>query len=160
MTCLRRHFERQGESYANLGIVEVPRKPMGPRSKFIAFMAQRFEASRRPDLEVKKEEEKPAEKTLIYEIESEDMKRLIDKAREADGQKYIKYSAAVPLSKEDGDALVHEGHTLIPSKWVDVDKNSHKSHEVSYVPKINSRLVSCGNFEDQSSLRTDSPTSQ
>ena len=97
------------------------------------------------------------------------MKRLIDKAREAEWQKYIKYSAAVPLSKEDGDALVNEGHTLIPSKWVDVDKNSHKSHEASYVPKVKSRIVSCGNYEDQSSLRnyedqsslrTDSPTSE
>ena len=118
----------------------MPRKPMGPRSKFVAFMAQRFEASRRPDLEVKKEEEKPVEKTLIYEKESEEMKKLIDKAREAEWQKYIKYSAAVPLSKEDGDALVNKGHTLIPSKWVDVDKNSHKSHEASYVPKVKSRL--------------------
>ena len=61
---------------------------MGPRSKFVAFMAQRFEASRKPDLEVKKEEEKPVEKTLIYEKESEEMKRLIDKAREAEWQKY------------------------------------------------------------------------
>ena len=85
---------------------------------------------------------------------------MIDKAREAEWQKYIKYSAAVPLSKEDGDALVNEGHTLIPSKWADVDKNSHKSHEASYVPTVKGRLVSCGNYEDQSSLRTDSPTSE
>ena len=76
------------------------------------------------------------------------MKRLIDKAREAEWQKYIKYSAAVPLSKEDGDALVTEGHTLIPSKWVDVDKNN-KSHEASHVPKVN--------YEDQSSLRNGFP---
>ena len=64
---LRRHFERQGDGHANLEIVDMPRKPMGPRSRFAAFMAQRFEASRRPDLQVKNEEEKPVEKTLIYE---------------------------------------------------------------------------------------------
>ena len=71
----------------------MPRKPMGPRSKFVAFMAQ----SSGPDLEVKKEQEKPVEKTLIYEKESEEMQRLIDKAREAEWQKYIKYSAADAL---------------------------------------------------------------
>ena len=158
---LTRHFERQGAGHANLGIVEMPRKRMGPRSKFVAFMVPRFEASKGSDLEVKKEEEKPVEKILTYEKESEEMKRLIDKAREAEWQKYIKYSAAVPLSKEDGDALANEGHTLIPSKWVGVDKNSQESHEASYVPKVKSRLVvSCGNYEDQSILWTDSPTSE
>ena len=67
---------------------------MGPRSEFVAFMAERFEAGRRPDLEVKKEEEKPVEKTLIYE------KELIDKAREAEWQKHIKYSAAVQFLRK------------------------------------------------------------
>ena len=37
------------------------------------------------------------------------------------------------ISKEDGDALVNEGRTLIPSKWIDVDKDSRKSHEASYM---------------------------
>ena len=41
------------------------------------------------------------------------MKRLIDKAREAEWQKYILYSAAVPLSEDDGDALVNEGTTFL-----------------------------------------------
>ena len=27
------------------------------------------------------------------------------------------------------EMAVNKGHTLIPSKWVDVDKNSHKCHE-------------------------------
>ena len=66
----------------------------------------------------------------FYEEESEEIKKLIDKDREAKWQKYIEYSNSAAV---DGDALVNEGHTLIPSKWVDVDKNSHKSHEASYV---------------------------
>eukprot|EP00435_Cladocopium_sp_Y103_P045742 s806_g13.t1 len=41
-------------------VVELPRKPIGPRSKFVAFMAQRFETSRKRQEEVmKEEEEKP-----------------------------------------------------------------------------------------------------
>ena len=87
------------------------------------------------------------------------MRNLIDEARAAEGGKYICYSAAVPLSKEDADALIRQGHTVIPSKWVVVDKAAHKSHERHYQPKVKSRLVSCGNFEDQGSLRLDAPTS-
>lgn len=51
-------------------------------------------------------------------------------------------SAAVPLLKKDGDDLVNEGRALIPSKWVDVDKNSHKVHDLSFAPKVESRELS------------------
>ena len=69
----------------------------------------------------------------------------------------VEVRAAVPLPIEEGKNLVNEGHTLIPSKRVDVDKNARKSH-CDYEPKVKWRLVSCGYFEGQSNLRTDAPT--
>ena len=52
-----------------------------------------------------------------------------------------------------------EGHTVIPSQWVDTDKHEHREGTPGYTPKYKSSLVSCGNFEDASGLRSDSPTS-
>lgn len=87
------------------------------------------------------------------------MRALILEARGKEWAKYIKYSAAVPLPPGEGEALIEQGHTVIPSKWVDVDKSYHAQHRDDYVPKIKSRLVSCGNVEVQDGLRTDAPTS-
>ena len=133
---------------------------MGSRKRFVSFMSQRFEEST-PSKEEEPEEEqqKTAEKTLNYEYEDSTMKQLIDEACRSEWNKYIRYSAAVPLDSEQAELLIREGHTVTPNRWVDVDKMSHKSHEPDYVPKIKSRLVSCGNYEDQGSLRTDAPTS-
>ena len=170
---LRRHFEAQraapysrpGDESANVGIVEMPDakskalwsvQPMGTRKRFVTFMAQRFEETTAQE---EGGEEKRVDKTLSYEHETLEMRELINEARKAEWGKYVRYSAAVPLAKEEAERLIREGHTVIPSKWVDVDKNAHKAHEEGYQPKVKSRLVSCGNFEDQGSLRTDAPTS-
>ena len=174
---LRRRFEgqrqeqtsRDPEGNANIGIVEMrndeskrlcPIPPMGLRKDEVTFMAHRQgENSKLEGKQDEAEEERRGDKTLDYEREDARMRNLIDEARAAEGGKYICYSAAVPLSKEDADALIRQGHTVIPSKWVVVDKAAHKSHERHYQPKVKSRLVSCGNFEDQGSLRLDAPTS-
>ena len=43
---------------------------------------------------------------------------------------------------------------------MDVDKNEHLKGKKEYVPRMKSRLVSCGNFEKgKEELRSDSPTS-
>ena len=41
----------------------------------------------------------------------------------------------------------------------DTSKNIHERHKPDYVPEFQSRLVSCGNFEDAEGVRTDAPTS-
>ena len=56
--------------------------------------------------------------------------------------------------------LLKEGHEIIPSKWVDTDKNAHLIGSKDYVPKNKARLLICGNFENVSrdGVRCDSPT--
>ena len=56
------------------------------------------------------------------------------------------------------DALLRQGHVMIPSKWVHVDKNEFKKHAPDCQPKWKSRLVSRGNFEQTEGIRSDSPT--
>ena len=57
------------------------------------------------------------------------------------------------------DELINEGHKPVPMQWIEVEKNQHlmrpgKQHE----PKMKSRLVTCGQLEDCTGIRSDSPT--
>ena len=48
---------------------------------------------------------------------------------------------------------------MIPSKWVDTIKNWFERHKPGFEPRYKSRLVGCGNFEQDDGVRTDAPTS-
>ena len=53
-----------------------------------------------------------------------------------------------------------QGHKPIPLQWVDIDKNDHKRREGGphVAPLFKSRLVSRGDLEETTGVRTDSPT--
>ena len=75
------------------------------------------------------------------------------------GRSFESFGAVVPLIPDQVQELVAEGHQIIPSKWVDVDKAQYKKgQDPNYQPQYKSRLVSCGNFECSEGLRSDSPT--
>ena len=83
-----------------------------------------------------------------------------DESRRVEGAKFERFAAAVPVVGEEKEMLLAEDHVVIPSQWVDVDKNEHLKGKKEYVPRMKSRLVSCGNFEKgKEELRSDSPTS-
>ena len=55
--------------------------------------------------------------------------------------------------------MLTEGVLIQPLQWVETDKNAHRRRQGKHVPPaLKSRLVGCGNFEDTTGLRTDSPT--
>ena len=61
------------------------------------------------------------------------------------------------------DELINEGHVPFPTQWIETDKNAHKKVEAQkqrkrHVPEMKSRLVGCGQFEDTTGIRSDSPT--
>ena len=154
---LRAHFERQAERNGTSGEED--------RVAFVAFMADRFEACNRKN-EVPKDfsipedgVEKKVLRSINYEKASDEVKAGLDKSRAAEWGKYETFNAAVPITGEEKERLVAEGHSIIPSKWVDTNKNEHKEGQVGYEPKFKSRLVSCGNYEDSSGLSSDAPTS-
>ena len=66
------------------------------------------------------------------------------------------YDAAIPIEDEVLDDLLERGHALLPTQWVDTDKNAHlgEGHDAEF----KSRLVACGQFENCPEVRTDSPT--
>ena len=86
----------------------------------------------------------------------------LDKAMEAEWQKYVEFNAVVPCSREEMLELTQAGHVCIPTKWVLTDKNEHLSGTPGYTPKWKARLVACGNFEQMhgEDVRADSPTAE
>ena len=56
--------------------------------------------------------------------------------------------------------MLDQGHKPIPLQWVDIDKNEHERREGGphVAPLFKSRLVSRGDLEETTGVRTDSPT--
>ena len=55
--------------------------------------------------------------------------------------------------------MLREGDKLIPTQWIETDKNAHLQKLGQYIKAdFNSRLVACGQYEDTTELRTDAPT--
>ena len=113
-----------------------------PRAKFMAFMATRLT----------KDEMKDLPGTLNYFDCTPSIQKKIDESRKKEWLKYESFQAAIPVSGKIR-------HIALPSKWVDTVKNIHEQHTENFVPEFKSRLVSCGNFEADDGIRTDSPTS-
>ena len=120
-----------------------------PRAKFMAFMATRLT----------KDEMKDLPGTLNYFDCTPSIQKQIDESRKKEWLKYESFQAAIPVSGKILEDLLAEGHIALPSKWVDTVKNIHEQHTENFVPEFKSRLVSCGNFEADDGIRTDSPTS-
>ncbi|CAK9055949.1 Component of oligomeric Golgi complex 4 (Conserved oligomeric Golgi complex subunit 4), partial [Durusdinium trenchii] len=102
------------------------------------------------DVEVESEEEESPvveeqgrSRDLIVEGDNQDfnsaspkMKALILEAMRGEWGKFEHYSAAVLISGPDLEKLLRQGHTIIPSKWVLVDKHEYLKGKKEYTPKI------------------------
>ncbi|CAK9055782.1 unnamed protein product [Durusdinium trenchii] len=102
------------------------------------------------DVEVESEEEESPvveeqgrSRDLIVEGDNQDfnsaspkMKALILEAMRGEWGKFEHYSAAVLISGPDLEKLPRQGHTIIPSKWVLVDKHEYLKGKKEYTPKI------------------------
>ena len=55
-----------------------------------------------------------------------------------------------------------EGHEIVPTRWVDVDKAAHKRRKNGPIipPEDKSRLTGRGDLENFDGIRTDSPTAE
>ena len=105
------------------------------------------------------EEGKKVLKSIHYESAPPEVQKALQASQAQEWSKFESFGAVVPLTPDQVQELVTEGHQIIPSKWVDVDKAQYKKgQDPSYQPQYKSRLVSCGNFECSEGLRSDSPT--
>ena len=74
--------------------------------------------------------------------------------------KWKHFNAVYPASGPELEQLLVQGHKPIPLQWVDIDKNEHKRRKGGphVAPLFKSRLVSRGDLEETTGVRTASPT--
>ena len=100
-----------------------------------------------------------AGKTLNYNKCDATTQRGLDASRKVEWDKWKEFNAGELLRGELLKELLREGHRLIPTQWIETDKNAHLQKLGKYVKAdFKSRLVGCGQYEDTTELRTDSPT--
>eukprot|EP00973_Karenia_brevis_P006124 834320-Karenia_brevis.AAC.1 len=63
--------------------------------------------------------------------------------------KWKKFVAGRPCRDEELKKLLDEGHVLIPTRWVDTDRNAHlrRTGGPNVLPEFKSRLCGRGDLE-------------
>ncbi len=87
----------------------------------------------------------------------------MDASRGTQWDKWKEFGAAQGIYPPLLDELIEEGHRPLPTQWIETDKNGHKKVEarkkqIEHVPEMKSILVACGQYEDTTGVRSDSPT--
>ena len=124
----------------------------------VAFVAERVAV---PLGTNKNRRKQMARTNLVYAKEGRKVQQGLDQSRKSEWKKWQDFHAGVELQKEVLDELLNEGHTLLPTQWIETDKKAHlkkPGKEHLHVPEYKSRLVACGHLEDAKGIRADSPT--
>ena len=84
----------------------------------------------------------------------------LTESRKVEWNKWKHFNAVYPVSGPELEQLLDQGQKPIPLQWVDIDKNERKRREGGFhvAPLFKSRLVSRGDLEETTGVRTDSPT--
>ena len=74
--------------------------------------------------------------------------------------KWQSFNAGHPIDSKQLKELTDEGYRVIPTQWIEIDKNEHlrRPGGPKVTPKYKSRLVVRGDLEEDLGIRTDSPT--
>ena len=105
------------------------------REAFTAFMATRVEINPRLNKNQKKQ---AAGKNLNYNKCDEITRAGLDAARKAEWEKWKHFEAGSILTSDKAIELMREGHKVIPTQWIKVDKNAHLKTSGDYTgPEFN-----------------------
>ena len=97
-----------------------------------------------------------AGRTSKYEDCTPRYNRGLDASRKVEWDKWMEFNAGQLIRGELLKELLAEGHRLIPTQWIEIDKNAHLQKLGKYIKAdFKSRLVGCGQYEDTTELRTD-----
>ena len=122
----------------------------------VAFIAERVAI---PVGTNKNKRKQMAGKNLKYENCDAVTRKGLDNSRVKEWKKWMDFSAGVVLEKETLDELVAEGHSQLPTQWIETDQNDYlRRPGKPHTPDYKSRLVACGQLENCEGIRADSPT--
>ena len=131
---------------------------------FRAFFSDRLEEpavkewKKRKASYVKKKQKEKNGKLLDYSKCSDELKRKLDETRAKEWAKWKEFGASVVIDSKQLKELLDEGHQVIPTQWVELDKNYNKRMvDPTVEEKLKSRLAVRGDLE-KADPRSDSPT--
>ena len=126
------------------------------RQAFIAERVERVEVPKGTNKNVRKQ---MAGKNMVYDRADAATRKALDKSRAAEWKKWMDFDAGVVIQGKQLTELLDEGHSMLPTQWIETDLNEHLQRPGQvHIPETKSRLVACGQFENREGLRTDSPT--
>ena len=98
-------------------------------------------------------------KNINFET-SDQFTQSVTEFHKVEWAKWKIFYAVYPVLGPELEQLLVEGHKPIPLQWVDIDKNEPKRREggLHVAPLFKIRLVSRGDLEETTGVRTDSPT--
>ena len=109
-TALLDAWKRTGTSGPGVDILES-------RSSYLVFLAERrYKKNKNP-------------KTIIYRKMDEEIQRQLRISRRDEWSKWEKFNAAIAIPRAEREKLMAEGHQLIPTQWIETDKNDHRRRE-------------------------------
>ena len=99
-------------------------------------------------------------KTLNYEKETAEVREGLDGSRKVEWDKWLQFVAGRACRGKELEQLLDEGHEIVPTRWVDVDKHKRRKNGPIIPPEYKSRLTGRGDLENLDGIRTDSPTAE
>ena len=99
-------------------------------------------------------------KNINFETSDQFTQSGLTESCKVEWNKWKHFNAVYPVSGPELEQLLVQGHKPIPLQWVEIDKNEHTLREGGphVAPLFKSRLVSPGDLEETTGVRTDSPT--
>jgi len=165
---LREHFERTGTTGAGVNYLEKKARLTAMYSardeevtdELIAFIAERLQTRMGKKYASKNQKKEARGKTLNFERETYEVRTGLEASRGVEWSKWQLFQAGKPCRGKELQQLLEEGHEVIPTRRVDVDRNAHKrqTNGPEIAPEYKSRLTGRGDLEIIDGLRADSPT--
>ena len=93
---------------------------------------------------------------MNYEKETAEVREGLDGSRKVEWDEWLQFVAGKPCRGKELQHLLDEGHEIVPTRWVDVDKAAHKRRKNGPVipPEYKSRLTGRGDLENLDGIRT------
>ena len=150
------HWNRSGTAEPRIELVE--RQQDRERDEANALIA--FYTDRGVGYKYRPKKKGKRSKNINFETSDQFTQSGLTQSRKVEWNKWKHFNAVYPVSGPELEQLLDQGHKPIPLEWVDIDKNEHKRREGGphVAPWFKSRLVSRGDLEETTGVRTDSPT--
>ena len=150
------HWNHSGTAEPRFELVE--RKQDRERDETNALIS--FYTDRGVGYKYRPKKKRKKSENINFETSDQFTQSGLTESRKVEWNKWKQFNAVNLVSGPELEQLLDQGHKPIPLQWVDIDKNQHKRRlgGPHVAPLFESRLVSRGDLEETTGVRTDYPT--